>query len=667
MAKSTIATEIARLRAEIARHDQRYYVLDDPVISDREYDALLRRLKDLEAAHPGLVTPDSPTQRVAGQPLPGFSQVRHATPMLSLDNTYSADELLEFDARVRKGLGTDEVAYVAELKIDGLAVSLAYRDGRLAQGATRGDGHTGDDVTANLRTIRSVPLALVEPPPALRDIEVRGEAYLPRREFERLNEEREEQGEPPFANPRNAAAGSLKLLDPAVVARRNLALFVYGTGEPPRGIAGHAAAMGALRDCGLPVNPEITVCRGIREVIEHCAAWEGRRDGLDYETDGMVIKVDSFAQQRRLGATSHSPRWAIAYKFPPRQATTVVRGIEFGVGRTGAVTPVAILDPVSISGSTVSRATLHNEDDVRRKDIRVGDTVFIEKAGEVIPQVVKVVAEKRPKGARPFAMPARCPSCGGPLVREQDAAAWRCGNVSCPAQVKRRIEHFAARGAMDIEGLGSAMTESLVDAGLVRDYGDIYALRGEDLVRLERVGAKSAQNLLDGIERSKANPFWRVVFALGIRHVGAAAARLLAQRFPDMATLSRAGCEEISAIYGLGGAVCASVGEFFGNPANARVLAKLRAAGVRMRAEAGATVAQTFAGMTVVLTGGLERHTREQAAELISQRGGRVAGSVSARTSLVVAGADAGSKLDKAARLGVKVVGEAEFERLLKQ
>lgn len=667
MAKQTAAKEIARLRDEIRSHDHRYYVLDDPVVSDREYDALMRRLLDLEAAHPELVTADSPTQRVAGRPLPGFAQVRHATPMLSLDNTYSAGELLEFDARVRKGLGTDDVAYVTELKIDGLAIALVYRDGRLALGATRGDGHTGDDVTANLRTVRSLPLVLIDPPPALRDIEVRGEAYLPRPEFRRLNEEREEQGEPLFANPRNAAAGSLKLLDPAVVARRNLAVFVYGTGGPLRGCDGHLAAMDALRACGLPVNPEIALCRGIREVIEHCAAWEGRRDGLDYETDGMVIKVDSFAQQHRLGATSHSPRWAIAYKFPPRQATTVVRGIEFGVGRTGAVTPVAILDPVSISGSTVSRATLHNEDDVRRKDIRVGDTVFIEKAGEVIPQVVKVVAEKRPKGARPFVMPAQCPSCGGPLLREEDAAAWRCGNVSCPAQVKRRIEHFAARGAMDIEGLGPAMAEALVDAGLVRDYGDIYALRGEDLVKLERVGPKSAQNLLDAIERSKANPFWRVVFALGIRHVGAAAARLLAQRFPDLAALERAGGDEIAAIYGLGGAVGASVVGFFRNPANVRVLAKLRTAGVRMRAEAGAAAAQTFAGMTVVLTGGLERRTREQASELISQRGGRVAGSVSAKTSLVVAGADAGSKLAKAVKLGVKVIGEEEFERLLQQ
>ncbi|MCU0606594.1 MAG: NAD-dependent DNA ligase LigA [Candidatus Edwardsbacteria bacterium] len=667
MAKQNIAAEIARLRAEIARHDHRYYVLDDPVLSDREYDALMRRLLDLEAAHPGLVTADSPTQRVAGKPLPGFAQVRHAAPMLSLDNTYSADDLLEFDARVRKGLGGDGVAYAAELKIDGLAVALVYRDGRLARGATRGDGQTGDDVTANLRTIRSVPLALIDPPPALRDIEVRGEVYLPRPEFGRLNEEREEQGEPPFANPRNAAAGSLKLLDPAAVARRNLALFVYGTGEPPRGIAGHAAALAALRDCGLPVNSEIALCRSIGEVIERCNDWEGRRDGLKYETDGMVIKVDSFAQQRRLGATSHSPRWAIAYKFPARQATTVVRGIEFGVGRTGAVTPVAVLDPVSISGSTVSRATLHNEDDVRRKDIRVGDTVFIEKAGEVIPQVVKVVAEKRPRGARPFAMPAQCPSCGGPLVREQDAAAWRCGNVSCPAQVKRRIGHFAARGAMDIEGLGSAMTEALVDAGLVRDYGDIYALRGEALVRLERVGAKSAQNLLDGIERSKANPFWRMVYALGIRHVGAAAARLLAQQYPDLELLAAARCGDIAQIFGLGEAVGASVEQFFANPANRKVIAKLKQAGVRLRAERAAGVAQTFAGLTVVLTGGLEKYTREQAAELVSQRGGRVSGSVSARTSLVVAGADAGAKLAKAAKLGVRVIGEAEFERLLQQ
>jgi DNA ligase (NAD+) len=665
MTKPAIEKELARLRCEIRSHDHRYYVLADPVISDREYDALMHRLRQLEAANPGLVTSDSPSQRVAGQPLPGFAPVRHAVPMLSLDNTYSAEDLVEFDQRVRKGLDGDACEYVVEPKIDGLAVALVYEDGRLARAATRGDGHTGDDVTANLRTIRSVPLSLIDPPPQLRDIEVRGEVYLPRRAFERLNEEREEQGEALFANPRNAAAGSLKILDPAVVARRGLAVFIYGTGDPPPGFADHASALRALKDCGLTVNGQVRRCPDIRAVVEQCAAWESKRDRLDYEIDGLVVKVNSFAQQRRLGATTHSPRWAIAYKFPARQATTVVRGIEFGVGRTGAITPVALLDPVTISGSTVSRATLHNEDDVRRKDIRVGDTVFIEKAGEVIPQVVKVVTEKRPRGSKPFAMPAACPSCGGPVRRGEDEAAWRCENVSCPAQVKRRIGHFAARGAMDIEGLGSVMAEALVDAGLVGDYGDLYSLRGEDLVRLERVGAKSAQNLLDGIEHSKSNPFWRVVFSLGIRHAGATVARLLARRFPDMASLEKARCEDIAAIHGLGEAVGASVERFFANPANLKVLAKLKQAGVRMAAEDAAAVKQTFAGMTVVLTGGLENYSREQAAELVAQRGGRVAGSVSQKTSLVVAGADAGSKLDKARKLGVPVINEQEFDKMI--
>jgi len=665
MPKPSIEKELAMLRDEIRGHDHRYYVLADPAISDHEYDALMRRLMELETAHPVLVTPDSPSQRVAGQPLPGFAQVRHKTPMLSLDNTYSAGDLLEFDVRVRKSLGADAYEYVVELKIDGLAIALVYQGGRLARGATRGDGHTGDDVTANLRTIRSIPLSLIDPPPQLREIEVRGEVYLPSKEFERLNEERESAGEPAFANPRNAAAGSLKILDPAIVAQRNLAVFIYGTGETPKGFKDHYRAMMSLKDCGLKVSGEITLCTDIGAVIEHCNAWETKRDQLGYEIDGMVIKVNSFDQQKRLGSTTHSPRWAIAYKFPARQATTIIHSIEFGVGRTGAITPVAILEPVLISGSTVSRATLHNEDDIRRKDIRVGDTVFIEKAGEVIPQVVKVVAAKRPKGAKPFEMPKACPSCGGPVKRYEDEATWRCENVSCPAQVKRRIEHFAARGAMDIEGLGSVMAETLVDAGLVKDYGDIFSLAGEELVKLERVGAKSAQNLLDGIEHSKDNPFWKVVFSLGIRHVGSTVARRLAQRFPDMESLRTARCGEIDTIFGLGEAVGASVEQFFTNPANVKVLAKLKNAGVRMKAEESTAVKQTFAGMSVVLTGGLEKYSREQAAELIAQRGGHVTGSVSKKTSLVVAGAEAGSKLDKARKLVVKVIGEQEFEKML--
>jgi len=666
MSKSTGAKEIARLRAEIARHDHRYYVLDDPLISDREYDALMQRLKELESQHPELVAPDSPTQRVAGQPIKGFSQVRHAVPMLSLDNTYSADELLEFDQRVKKGLGSDDYEYVVELKIDGLAIALIYADGVFTRGATRGDGVTGDDVTVNLRTIKAVPLALLDPPPALRNIEVRGEVYLPRKEFERINEEREEAGEPAFANPRNAAAGSLKILDPAVVAQRNLSVFIYGVGEVPAGFADHYQTLQAFKKCGLKINPETRRCRDIREVIAHCNGWETRRDKLSYEIDGMVIKVNSFQQQRALAATTHSPRWAIAYKFPARQATTVIRGVEFGVGRTGVITPVALLEPVAVSGSTVSRATLHNEDDIRRKDIRVGDTVFIEKAGEVIPQVVKVVPEKRPRGSMPFAMPKNCPSCGGPIKRYQDEAAWRCENVSCPAQVKRRISHFAARGAMDIDGLGQALIESLVDHGLIKDYGDLFSLRDHQLVELDRMGQKSAQNLLDGIERSKDNAFWKVVFALGIRHVGPIVARQLAQRFPDMASLEKAGCAEIDEVFGLGEAVGASVEQFFANPANRKVIAKLAKAGVRMKAERPANIKQTFAGLTVVLTGGLEKYSREQAAELIAQRGGRVAGSVSAKTSLVIAGKEAGSKLDKANKLGVKVIGEADFEQMLK-
>ncbi len=665
MDKRQAKKEIDKLKAEIAYHDHRYYVLAKPAISDREYDRLMARLAELEAQYPDLVAPDSPTQRVAGGPLDGFRQFPHSVAMLSLDNTYSRQDLLEFDARVRKGLEGQSYGYIVELKIDGVAVALRYREGRFLQGLTRGDGHLGDDITANLKTVRAVPLVLPARSVELADIEVRGEVFLPLAEFERLNRARREEGEEPFANPRNAAAGTLKQLDPKVVAARRLSLFVYGAARPPKGCLSHGELLEELKKGGFPVNPHSKACRNIGQVIEYCNSWEEKRDGLNYETDGMVIKVDSFAQQRALGATSHSPRWAIAYKFPARRATTVLQGVEYSVGRTGAVTPVALLEPVKLSGTTVSRATLHNQDELRRKGLHYGDTVVIEKAGEIIPQVVEAVAAKRAADAKPVAMPKNCPACGSLLVRSQEEAAVRCQNMACPAQVRGRIQHFASRGAMDIEGLGPAMVEALVVSGMVRDCGDLYYLDPKKLVRLERMAEKSADNLLKAIEKSKQAPLWRLVHGLGILHVGSAAARLLARRFGSLEALSQAGYEQIAGIHGLGPAVAQSIVDFFRSPENRRVIKKLEAAGVRTSEAVGATREGAFQGMTVVLTGGLDGFTREEAAELIAAQGGQVTGSVSRRTSLVVAGREPGSKYQKALSLGVRVIDEEEFKKML--
>lgn len=666
MNKSEAEREIKKLRAEIAGHDHRYYALDDPSISDREYDALMQKLKELEKEFPELVTNDSPTQRVAGQPSESFRTVSHRTPMLSLDNTYSADELREFDTRVSKILEGQKYEYVVELKIDGLAVSLQYKGGRFHRGATRGDGTKGDDVTANIKTIKAVPLTVSPDAADLQDVEVRGEVYMPRQEFLRINREKEESGREMFANPRNAAAGTLKILDPKIVAARRLSVFIYGVGQAPEKLKDHYSTLQALKEAGFKVNPFIKLCPDIQSVIEYCDQWENKRDGLDYETDGMVIKVNSFAQQKILSATAHSPRWAMAYKFPARQATTILKDVEFSVGRTGVVTPVALLEPVLLSGSTVSRASMHNEDELLKKDIHYGDTVFVEKAGEIIPQIIKVVLEKRPPHAKPVKMPRECPSCGETLTRNPEEAAWRCSNVACTAQVKGRIEYFASRGAMDIDGLGTAMVEALVNSGLVKDYGDIYSLRGEQLMKLERMGKKSAENLLQGIEKSKGNPFWKIVMALGIANVGSQVARLLAQKYRSLDDLQKATCEDISHIYGLGGAVGSSVENFFANRKNLAVLEKLKKAGVRMEAEETSGTPQTFAGMTVVLTGSLQNYSREQATELIVSRGGQVTSSVSKKTSMVLAGSEPGSKLDKAKKLGVKVIDEDEFVKMIK-
>ncbi len=533
-------------------------------------------------------------------------------------------------------------------------------------GATRGDGAKGDDISANLKTIRSIPLSIDATDDGFSELEVRGEVYLSKKEFARLNDIKQQEGEAVFANPRNAAAGSLKQLDPRAVAQRKLSIFVYGIGQPLKNIGEHYLTMEFLKKLAFKVNPNIELCQDISQVIDYCNQWEQKRDDLDYEIDGMVIKVDSYAQQKQLGATSHSPRWAIAYKFPARQAATILRSVEFSLGRTGVVTPVANLEPVQLSGSVVSRATLHNDDELKRKDLHYGDTVIIEKAGEIIPRVVKVLFEKRDKKARPVVMPQDCPVCHAPLKRLEGEVAWRCGNVSCPAQVKGRIEHFASRGAMDIDGLGPAVVELLVTQKLIKDFGDLYDLKKIDLLPLERMGEKSADNLVAAIEKSKNSPFWRVIYSLGIIHVGTQAARELANRFEDMDSLASAGCGEISEIYGLGPAVGQSVENFFRNPQNLKVLGKLKRSGVRMRSDSSAKSGGVFSGMTVVLTGGLVGYTREQATELIVGQGGKIVSSVSKKTSLVVAGNDPGSKMQQAEKLGVKIIDETEFIKMVK-
>jgi DNA ligase (NAD+) len=660
--KKSASKRLSELSELIRHHDRKYYVENDPEISDAEYDRLMRELRDLEAAYPELVSPDSPTQRVAGEPSAGFSTVEHGTPMLSLDNTYSPDELREFDRRVRGRLPGEDVDYVVELKLDGVSISLTYERGLLVLGATRGDGFRGDDVTANIRTIRSIPLRLTGPHSEA-TLEARGEVFMPRSGFERLNRERKENAQEPFANPRNAAAGSLKLLDPGTVARRPLNAFFYQLLGADVG-AQHEA-LDALRKMGFRVNEETVVVDDIDAVIARVDEWSGRRTGLDYDTDGMVVKVDSLDQQARLGSTSKSPRWGIAYKFPAQSATTTVREIAVQVGRTGKLTPVAVLDPVFVSGSTVSRATLHNQDEIDRLDVRIGDTVVIEKGGEVIPKVVKVVLSRRKGRLRRFRMPKRCPVCGEPVVHPAGEVDLRCENVSCPAQVKRTIEHFAARGAMDIEGMGPALVDRLVEAGLVSDFGDIYSLAMDDLLGIERMGEKSASNLLAAIRASTSQPFARVLFALGIRHVGARVARVLAEHFGSLDALAAAGEETLSDAPEVGPVIAASVRAFLDSPRNRKVIAKLHAAGIQLEGARARRAQGPLAGKTVVLTGALESMTREEAADAVTAAGGRVTSSVTSKTDLVVVGSDPGSKLAKARELGIRTIGESGFRKLI--
>jgi DNA ligase (NAD+) len=662
------AARVEELRQEIEHHSQLYYRDDNPEISDAEFDDLMRELVDLESRHPSLVTPESPTQRPGSGATAAFSPVQHLVPMLSLDNAFSLDDLLAWGKRIERQI-PDSIAFVCEPKMDGLAISLLYERGRLTRAATRGDGFVGEDVTANVRMIRSVPERLSGSNPP-RTLEVRGEVFMPVASFEELNRRQGEAGERLFANPRNAAAGSLRQNDPTVTAGRNLDLFTYQLGAKEGGprLRTHNETLAWLRELGFPVNDLISRFESLDQVYEFCESMVQQRHDLPYEIDGVVVKVDDLGQRDELGSTSKAPRWAIAYKFPPEEKTTLLRNIMVSIGRTGRATPFAQLEPVFVGGSTVGLATLHNEDEVARKDVRVGDMVIVRKAGDVIPEVVGPVVAKRPKGAKRWKFPKKCPVCHADLVRLEGEVDRHCVNFDCPAQRVQRIVHFASRGAMDIEGLGEERVRQFVDAGLLEDAGDIYDLTVERLVLLERIGQRSAQLLVDAIERSKQQPLWRVVVGLGIRHVGPTAAIALARDLGSLEAIELASEEEITGVEGVGGVIAQSVKRFFGVAPNRRVVEKLERAGVNLTGpapdehEAGDA---TLAGLTFVLTGGLEGFTREEAESAIASRGGKVTSSVSKKTSYVVAGESPGSKLARAEQLGTTILDEEGFRHLL--
>jgi len=674
-----VAKRIDWLRREIRRHDYLYYILNQPEISDQQYDELFAELKKLEAEHPRLVTADSPTQRVAGQPLQGFASVRHTIPMLSVDNTYNADELRAFDERVRKQSGTTDYEYVVEPKIDGLAVSLRYENGILATGATRGDGEVGDDVTANIRTIKCIPLCLHEGEKVPAVLEVRGEVYMPAKSFVELNEARAELGETLFANPRNAAAGSLKLLDARITVTRNLAFFAYGIGavselpapdRAPNATHGvwepdHYRTLQRFREFGIPVNPHVKKAKDIDEVIDICDNWSDRRLKLDYQIDGMVIKINRYDQRDILGATGRSPRWCIAYKYPAERAQTVVESIAVQVGKTGALTPVANLQPVLLAGTTVKRASLHNFDEMHRLDVRPGDTVMIEKAGEIIPQVVEVKKELRPAGAEPFPVPKNCPHCGTEVEKDKAGVYVRCPNPDCLGMLKERLRYFTGRDQMDIEHLGVALIEQLIESGLVKSFADIYRLRKEDLLALERMGEKSAQNVLDAIEASKARPLWRFIAALGIRHVGGQSAQILADHFGSLDAIRNAGEEPLQSVEQVGPVMAESVYQYFRDPRDQAVVDDLLTVGVRPQPTAPKRRTGRLQDKTIVVTGTLKSFSRQQAQQAIREAGGKASGSVSKKTDFVLAGEDPGSKLEQARKLGVAVIDEKRFLKML--
>ncbi len=655
---------IEQLRDQIRKHDYHYYVLDSPLITDREYDELLAELKSLEAEYPELVTPDSPTQRVGGEPLPGFTTVRHRVPLLSLDNTFSREELVEFNRRIQARLFPEEISYVCELKIDGVSIALIYEDGLLTSAATRGDGVVGENVTQNVRTIRTLPLRLRDPVPRL---EVRGEIYIAKQDFVRLNREREERGEKTFANPRNSAAGSLRQLDPRVTASRPLKAFIYDLLylEGPE-ICDQAEVLDFLRSQGFPVNPHWRLVSGIDEIWDYCQEWRERRHELDYETDGVVVKLNPLKTRETMGFTAKSPRWATAFKFPAEEKETRILEIELNVGRTGVITPTAVMTPVLIGGSVVSRASLHNFDLMRERDIRVGDWVIIHKAGDIIPEVIRPLVEKRTGKEEPFPVPDKCPVCAATVIRFEGEVAYRCDNINCPARLKESLIFFASRGAMDIEGMGPAVVDQLVDRNLVQNVADLYSLSLEDLLTLDKTGKKKATNLLEAIEASKSRPLSRLLHALGIRFVGGKTARIVAERFRDIDVIAALSEQSLMQVPEIGAKIAASLVSFFEEPENLETIEKLKAAGVNTKEVVVTGAEGPLSNKTLVLTGSLESLTRNEATELIERHGGRVSSSVSRKTDYVVAGTDPGSKLDKARQLGIPVLTESEFLELIK-
>jgi DNA ligase (NAD+) len=662
---------IEQLRELIREHDYKYYVLAEPSISDKEYDELIKALEKLEAENPQLITPDSPTQRVGKDLTKDFRPVTHKVPMLSLANTYSEEELLEFDKRIRGLLPENEIVeYVVEPKIDGASVSLNYVDGYLKTAATRGDGTTGEEITINAKTIKSVPLKLNKLNSTkykLKDFEARGEIFMKVKDFLRLNKEREEQGEKLFANPRNSAAGTLKMQDPKIVAKRPLNIFLYMLVSNEEEFDTQLENLQFLKTLGFNVNREYKLCKNINEALKACHKLEEKRDSLEYEIDGAVIKVNSIRQQKILGSIAKSPRWAVAFKFKAKQAFTIINKITWQVGRTGTITPVAELDPVFLSGSTISRATLHNMDEIKRKDIREGDKVVIEKGGDVIPKVVAVVLNERKKNSSITSPPDKCPVCGTPLFKPENEVAYYCENTECPAQIKGRLEHFAARGAMDIEGLGEALIDLFVDNGFLNTYADIYDLKNkrDKLVSIERLGEKSIDNLLNAIEESKKQPFAKVLFALGIRYVGAGAARKLTAHFNSIDSLMNASEEEISEVREIGPSISSSVKKFFANKENVNIVSRLKGHGLNFKSGKKKETVSFFTDKTFVLTGTLSKFSREEASERILTLGGKVTSSVSKKTDFVLAGENAGSKLDKAKTLGIRILTEEEFLKYL--
>ncbi len=668
--RTPVVKRIEALRRELRDHVYRYYVLAQPAIADEAYDRLMKELVELEERHPDLRSPDSPTQRVGGEPTKEFPSVRHSVPMLSLANTYSEEEVIEFDRRVKKALNGEDVRYVCELKFDGVAVSLRYRDGLFDRGATRGDGEQGDDITRNLKTLRSIPLRLRNGAKGWKEIEVRGEVYMTREDFEKMNAEREKAGEKKFVNPRNSAAGTLKLQDPKLVARRPLQFSAYYLSATGQRLESHHENLRTLQDLGFPVSRHTERQETIQDVVSYWKEWETKRATLSYDIDGVVVKVDSLAQQLKLGAIAKSPRWAIAFKFAARKQETVLRDILLQVGRVGTITPVADLEPVFVGGSTVSRATLHNEDYIKELDIRVGDAVIVEKGGDVIPKVSGVIKEKRKPGSNQFRMPDRCPECGTKIARPENEANYYCENTECPAQVKARIEHFASRGAMDIEGMGEAVVDQLVTLGLIANYADLYELhkKRESLLELDRWGKKSVQNLLEAVEDSKKKPLSKVLFAFGIRHVGAGVAQLIARSFGTLDHIMKASREELEAVEGIGPQIADSILRFFQDSHNRALVRRLASAGLQSEEKVqGEGRPSGLAGKTFVLTGTLSSMTRDEAKESIEALGGQVTSSVGKKTDFVVVGSDAGTKLEKAKKLGVRTIEEQEFLRLVKR